>query len=156
MQTSCPERLELKSFFSILCLVLAGCAAQPRVVFYQLNDLERLTKKSLDRAVWENAVPLDKDVLNTPLSKDEYASYHLVQVRTQEKSHVHENHDLAVFVQSGEGTMFLGKESFKVRAGSVIFIRHGIVHYFVNEGPSPAAAIAVFSPPFDGKDIIFR
>ncbi len=94
--------------------------------------------------------------MNTLLLSSEFSSYHLIQIRTREKSHVHETHDLAVFVQSGFGKMYLGRESFGVRPGSVVFIPRRTPHYFVNVGKTPAVAIAIYSPPFDGKDMVFK
>jgi mannose-6-phosphate isomerase-like protein (cupin superfamily) len=82
------------------------------------------------------------------------ATYHLVQIRTQEKPHRHDYHDLVAFIQSGVGMMFLGEKSFRVGPGSVVFIPHGTPHYFVNTGPTPAVAVTVFSPAYDGRDFV--
>ena len=140
---------------ALLCVFLGGCASVPSPVFYSLNQLEHLTSKTLDRMVWENELSQEEPLSSTVILKSDEASYHLIQVRGAEKKHMHEYHDLAVFVQSGTGTMFLGKEKFNVRGGAVIFVPHGIPHYFVNTGPQPAVAVSVFSPPFDGKDIVY-
>lgn len=101
--------------------------------------------------LWENPLKLEEEISNTLISRGDLASYHLVQIRGSEKPHYHEFHDLAVFMQSGSGTIFLEKESFKVKAGSVIFIPHDTTHYFLNNGADPAVAIVVFSPPFNGE-----
>jgi quercetin dioxygenase-like cupin family protein len=79
---------------------------------------------------------------------------HLIQIRGAEKPHRHLYHDAVVFLESGQGTLYLGKNVLKLQAGSVIFIEHGTPHYFVNQGPEPAVAVAVFSPPYDGQDLI--
>lgn len=139
---------------ALFAMSLFGCANVSNTVLYQITDLGRLNRKSLDRFLWENVIKPEEAISNAPILMGDLASYHLVQIRGAEKPHAHEFHDLAVFLQSGVGTMFLGKQSFKVKAGSVIFIPHGTPHYFVNMGESPAVAIVVFSPAYDGKDSV--
>src|SRR3989344_1371695 len=104
---------------ALLCVFLGGCASAPSPVFYSLNQFERLTSKTLERMVWENELPQEEPPASAGVLKRDEASYRLVQVRGAEKKHAHEYHDLAVFVQSGTGTMFLGKEKFNLRAGAV-------------------------------------
>lgn len=135
-------------------LFITGCATAPRTVFYQLNAADKVDQKTLDRLLWENALDPNQNMSNSVILTSDMASYHLVQVRTQEEPHKHEYHDSVAFVQSGTGVMFLKDQPFKVGPGAVIFIEHGTPHYFVNTGPEPAVIIAVFSPPYDGKDRI--
>ena len=142
--------------FGTLCLALTGCVTVTRTVFYQMNEVDRVSSKSLKRMLWENEISREESILTSQILRGDLASYHLIQLPAAEKNHMHEFHDLAVFVQSGSGTMFLGNESFKAGSGSVIFIPHGTWHAFVNSGPEPAVAIAVYSPGFDGKDIRYE
>jgi len=137
-----------------LLFLLAACTASPRAMLYQVNYMGRIDQKSLDRTVWENSIAKEQAVASTTLLSGDLASYHLVQIRGKESLHKHDFHDLAVFMQSGTGKIYMGKDSVKVSAGSMIFIPHGMTHQFVNIGPSPAVAIVVFSPPFNGKDVV--
>lgn len=137
-------------------LILTGCVTSQRAVFYQLNKFEDLKSKTLRRMLWENDIDPSKNLTSSIILRGDLASYHLIQVRGSEKKHVHQFHDLAVFVQSGRGVMHLGKRQFKATAGSVIFIPHGTPHWFVNGGGDPAVAIAIFSPAYDGKDYVER
>ena len=141
-----------------LCLaaLLSGCAASQNFVFYQYNEVEGVKSKSLDRIKWENAVQPGEDLSKTLILQMDNSSTHLIQIRGSEKKHVHEFHDSTVIIQSGSGRMYLGRSSFKAHPGSIIFIPHGVEHYYVNGGSEPTSAIAVFSPAYDGKDIVFR
>lgn len=142
---------KLGIFLPAALWVLAGCASR-RVVFHHITPLGKLEQKSLDQMLWEHTVDPGKDVDSERIVVSESASYHLIRVQGSEKPHVHETHDLAVFVLAGTGVLFLGDGSVRVGEGSVIFIPQGKRHYFVNTGPTPAVAVAVFSPPYDGKD----
>ena len=96
----------------------------------------------------------DQDIRIDLVATGPATSVHVVQLRKSEKPHIHATHDLKVVVLRGRGTMHIGKEKFRCDAGSVFDIPKGTPHYFMNEGPRPAAALATFSPPYDGKDMI--
>ncbi len=136
--------------------LLSGCAASQKYVFYQYTPLEGIKGKSLERLKWENAVQPGEDLSKTMILEMDNSSTHLIQIRGSEKKHVHEFHDATVFIQSGTGRMYLGKKSVQVGPGAVIFIPRGLEHYFVNGGSETSSAIVVFSPSFDGKDVIIK
>lgn len=142
-------------FLGACLFSFASCATTPRTVFYKLNKMEKLSGKSLKKLLWENEMGSEEDHSSTVIVRSDLASYHLVQLRGSEKNHLHEFHDLVVFVQSGSGVMFLGKESFRVSAGSIVFIPHGVPHYMVSSGSDPTVAVLVFSPSFDGNDVLY-
>lgn len=131
-----------------------GCAGGPRTVLVNVSDKGRLEERTLDSLIWENPLPEDENIAVKTLLKGDLASYHLIQVRNAEKPHKHDFHDVAVFVQEGQGVLTLGAHRVTVTPGSVVFIPHGLPHYFENAGASPAAVIAVFSPPYDGQDSV--
>ena len=147
----------MKRFTAFLALAcLGGCAAPQKYVFYQYTQLEGIKAKTADHFKWENAIQPGEDVSKVRILEMENSSAHFIQIRGTEKKHSHDLHDLTVIIQSGSGRMYLGASSVGVAAGAVIFIPRGLEHYFVNGGPEPASAIAVYSPAFDGKDIVFR
>ena len=147
-------RLSLKPIVFLFFLALLPACATPRnTVFYQYNELEGVKSKTLDRLKWENTMQPDENISKNLILQTDFSSTHLIRIRGSEKRHVHEFHDSTVFFQSGTGRMYLGKSSFNVGPGAVIFIPHGVEHYFVNGGNEPATAIAVFSPSFDGQDV---
>jgi mannose-6-phosphate isomerase-like protein (cupin superfamily) len=88
------------------------------------------------------------------ISKSEQASAHIVWIRTEEKLHVHSKHDATVVVLKGKGWFRYGSQEFHVKEGDVFTVTRGIAHAFRNEAKDPTAVYVVFSPPFDGKDVI--
>src|SRR3990172_5980826 len=147
----------MKWVAAVLALAcFGGCAAPQKYVFYQYTQLEGIKSKTADRFKWENSVQPVEDMAKALILEMENSSAHFIQIQGSEKKHSHDFHDLTVIVQSGRGRMYLGTSSVNVRSGAVIFIPRGLEHYFVNGGPEPASAIAVYSPAFDGKDIVER
>ena len=145
----------MKRFAVFLALAgLSGCAGAPKYVFYQYTQLEGIKSKSSEHYKWENAVQPGEDIAKANILAMDYSSAHFIQIRGTEKKHSHDLHDLTVVIQSGRGRMYLGNSSVSVQAGAVVFIPRGLEHYFVNGGPEPATAMAIYSPPFDGKDIV--
>ena len=50
--------------------------------------------------------------------------------------------------------MRVANASFAVKAGDVLFIPKAVPHAFKNQETTPAVAIVVFTPAFDGKDTV--
>ncbi|OGR83258.1 MAG: hypothetical protein A2901_08340 [Elusimicrobia bacterium RIFCSPLOWO2_01_FULL_54_10] len=147
----------MKTFLPFLALCLFyGCAAPQKYAFYQYTELEGVKSKTLDRLKWENSVQPGEDISKALILEMDNASSHLIQIRGSEKRHSHDLHDLTVILQSGRGRMFMGNSSVSVGPGAVIFIPRGLAHYFVNGSAEPASAIAIYSPAFDGKDVVDR
>jgi mannose-6-phosphate isomerase-like protein (cupin superfamily) len=136
------------SIVAIFCvLLLAGCAASPRVL---LHDPPRA--ESVAALVERSLLPPGENIRATEVGRGESSSVHLVQIRDREKPHVHARYDLTVVVAEGRGRLWLAGEELPMRAGDAVFIPRGTPHFFVNEGTEPAAAIVVFSPAFNGPD----
>jgi mannose-6-phosphate isomerase-like protein (cupin superfamily) len=142
----------LTAVLALSAILLTGCAMGRKTVFYHLNPEGKIDQKTLERLLWENELGANQNVSSSIILTTDMASVHLVQVRTQEEPHLHQYHDSVAFMESGTGRLFLGDQSIPVKAGSVVFVPYGTPHYFVNTGPEPAVIIAVFSPPYDGKD----
>jgi mannose-6-phosphate isomerase-like protein (cupin superfamily) len=88
------------------------------------------------------------------LGRTASASHHLVQVRDAEPPHFHRTHDLTVTVLRGAGNVRVGERTVAVRAGDVVIIPRGVPHFFRNGGDGVAVALSVFTPPFDGADVV--
>jgi len=86
------------------------------------------------------------------IGRDAHTSHHVVWIRDREIAHRHDRHDLWVVMLRGHGTMRLGDEERPVGAGSVLYVPRGAVHAFRNLSGDVAAAYAVYSPAFDGRD----
>jgi mannose-6-phosphate isomerase-like protein (cupin superfamily) len=128
-----------------------GCVTgSPRIL---AGDKNRISGQDLAAALSSNPIAAGENVHVSLLRKTDHASVHLVQVRWAEKPHIHESHDMIVLVVRGHGDMTIGRETRVIREGDVIDVPAGTRHFFTNRGRSPAVAVVVFSPPFDGKDI---
>lgn len=99
-------------------------------------------------------LPPGQEVAVTDLARTPTSSVHLVQIRHQEPLHTHQHHDLVAVLLRGRGTLRLGAKTLTMREGSVVVIPSRVPHAFVNASRRPAAALVVFSPPFDGTDTV--
>lgn len=113
-----------------------------------------IESKDLDRLIAENTPGPDQDIRAVLLHKTENESIHLVLIRTAEKPHIHQSHDGFVVLKRGAGTLHFGEKSLAMKTGDIVFIPRGTVHYFVNTSGEPAVALGVFTPPYDGKDVV--
>lgn len=95
---------------------------------------------------------LRRDVAVKFLTKTDEASLHLVRLRGAEKPHVHDRHDLTVFVLKGKARLHLAGRTSVVKKGDLIVIPRGTVHWAESKSHESTEAYAVFSPPFDGED----
>ncbi len=109
------------------------------------------TGKTIYHANWSEEEHGDEIVVKT-LNVTDTASYHVIRLVTAEKPHIHDYHDLTVFVLKGRARMNLGDRTEIVKAGDVIEIPRGVVHWAENIGRQASEVYAVFSPPFDGVD----
>ncbi|OGH62862.1 MAG: hypothetical protein A3G34_16665 [Candidatus Lindowbacteria bacterium RIFCSPLOWO2_12_FULL_62_27] len=130
-------------------LVLAACATTTAALNLHLGgqviDLGRFLK--------DHPLAPQQNIRVDLIGTGETSSVHVVQVRDSEAPHVHANHDLRVVVLRGRGTLVIGHRKIRAGVGSVFEIERGTRHYFVNAGPRPAAALATFTPPYDGSDM---
>lgn len=128
----------------------AQTAPAPPPVLDALFD----TRISEPLAMLAARVPLapDQDFKVVELGRSESTSHHVAAIRTAERPHRHDHHDLLVVLVRGHGTQRVGDVTREVGEGSVLFVPRGVVHAFTNTGPEPAIAYVVYAPPFDGKD----
>lgn len=130
----------------ILLLTLAGCSDG------QLLLDGRSHPAGYDELLEQAPPPPGQNIHVIELDRSESQSVHLVRIRDREQPHLHTRYDVFVVLLRGKGSLWLGGERRPMREGDTAFIRRGRPHHFVNEGSSPAAAMAVFAPAFDGPD----
>ena len=106
--------------------------------------------------VWLAAhpMPAGDPLLAVKVGETVSASYHVIQVRTQERPHVHQEHDALVTLLEGRGELHLGDRVLALRCGDTVAVPRGTAHWFRNTSRHPAVAFATFSPPYDGKDMV--
>lgn len=112
--------------------------------------------QALDLGTLKNEVPdfQGKPLLIRNLARNPGFSTHLVWIRSREEPHIHATHDATVLLVKGRGILNLAGRDYPMAAGSLVSIPQGKVHAFVNTEAGPALAYVIFSPPFDGKDIV--
>ena len=105
-----------------------------------------------EKLLGEHPLAPGKDFQVSELGRDQSSSHHLVWIADREQLHRHDGHDLLVVVLRGWGTMRIGSDVQPVGTGSVFYVPRGTPHAFTNLSGKPAAAYAVYVPPYDGKD----
>jgi mannose-6-phosphate isomerase-like protein (cupin superfamily) len=107
------------------------------------------SSRARDLAAELAAHPLarNENIRPLPLARGEHTSHLLVQIRDREPVHYHADSDISVLMLRGSGTIHIGEQRLPAKAGDVMFIPRGVVHYFINEAKEPAAALVIYSPP---------
>jgi mannose-6-phosphate isomerase-like protein (cupin superfamily) len=134
-----------------LVLVSFACAPAPRISLQYGTELKQA---EIEKVLAENPLGANENIKITTLGQGQSASHHIVQIRDRETPHVHRIHDGTVMVVKGRGYLMMENRRIDLSAGDIVYIPRGAVHYFVNTAAEPAVAFVVFSPPFDGKDIV--
>ena len=146
-------------FFASICLLAVGMSLLFTGCSMRDTTLYSYRRAYLEEDDWEDILrenqisPCDNITVND-LSADKNVSFHLVQIRDREVPHIHKKHDLTVIVKKGKGRMYLGRSVFRVEPDAIIFIPRGVPYCFVNGTDEVAAIIAIFTPGFDGKDVV--
>ena len=110
--------------------------------------------KDIDRVLDANRLLNDENIRSTLLHQTDRESIHLIQIRFKEPPHIHKNHDLLVILNRGEGVLHIGGETLSMKRGDSVHIPQGITHFFENTGKEVAVGIGIFTPPYDGTDMI--
>jgi mannose-6-phosphate isomerase-like protein (cupin superfamily) len=100
--------------------------------------------RDLEKLLRDNPLAPGENIKPIALQRSAHV---LVQVRDREPVHYHADSDITVLMVRGAGTMHLGAQTVATKAGDTVFIPRGAVHYFVNAGTEPAAALVTYSPP---------
>jgi len=132
----------------LLAAMLGGCAARsPRVALGPLTS-------GVDAFLTAHPLLPGEPLRGDEVGRTAGASYHLVQVRGNEKPHRHAAHDLAVVVLRGRGTLALGSARIALAAGDAALVPRGAVHWFANGGRCAAVALVIFTPALDAPDSV--
>ena len=132
-------------------LSFAACAPLPYVFLQYGTELKQINPA---KVVAENPLGPNENIKMTNLGQGQGVSHHIVQIRDRESPHLHKAHDGTVTMISGHGYLIMNNRRIELAAGDIVYVPRGAVHYYVNSGFEPTIAFVVFSPPFDGKDVI--
>lgn len=75
------------------------------------------------------------------------------------KAHLHEAHETAIFVLSGQAGMWYGEQlehHLTVQAGDYLYIPAGVPHLPYNPGPDEAVAVLSRTDPNEQESVILR
>lgn len=145
------KRLAANAGALCAALWLGACATQGGA-FVAPDDAGSLTARDLERVLRENVLAPGQNIKVVSLQRGAHSAHVLVQVRDREPVHYHADSDITVLMLRGTGTMHVGAQALATRAGDTVFIPRGVVHYFVNESTTPAAALVTYSPPPGPQD----
>ena len=109
------------------------------------------TPPETEGILW-TAEELEQDIAIRKLSVAEDASYHVGRIRTQEKPHLHHDHDLSVYILTGEVLVHFGNRKLTLMPGMGMDIPRGMTHWAENRHHPASEAYLIFSPAFEGTD----
>jgi mannose-6-phosphate isomerase-like protein (cupin superfamily) len=139
---------------ALVLLVAGASGSDPKPAAPGLDALfpgGRISE-SLEALLAQHPLEKGKDFQVTEIGRDAGSSHHLVWIVSGEQPHRHDTHDLFVVMLRGYGTMRIGAETRPLGAGSLVYVPRATPHAFTNLSGAPAAAYAIYFPPFDGKD----
>ena len=74
-------------------------------------------------------------------------------------AHLHEHHETAIYVLSGEAEMWYGEqlaEHLTVRAGEFLYIPAGMPHLPLNRSTEPVTAVLARTDPNEQESVVLR
>ena len=130
-------------------LVFAGCVSGPHFYLQYGGEYREL---ELEKILADNALAPGDNIKVANLGRSASASQHVVQIRDREVLHVHKLHDATVTMMRGQGYLILDDKRVNLKAGDIVHVQRGVAHQYFNTSRDPTVLLAVYSPPFDGKD----
>lgn len=131
----------MKFTISILLFLFSFCA-------FAQNDVTNLKEVSPDKE-YDNILVKD-------LYSDAKASYFVIWIKKEVKSHKHLKHTESIIVLDGEGEMTVGKKKFDIKQGDHFTIPENTFHSVIVTSKDPLKIVSVQTPEFFGKDRIFE
>jgi quercetin dioxygenase-like cupin family protein len=112
--------------------------------------------KNIDEITNEKALAEGENIMIIPIGKDKSSSIYLFQIRENAEmdAHYHKSHDMIMYIKKGSGILELDGTRHSVEEGMMVVIPRLIVHKFINIGEVTSIAVSIFSPLFEGNDII--
>ena len=143
--------IKLARRIGLAVLFLSACVSGPHFYLQYGNDYREV---DLERILADNSLTPGDNIKVANLGGSDSASQHVVQIRDREVLHVHKLHDATVTMMRGHGYLFLADKRVNLKAGDIVHVQRGVPHQYVNTASDLTVLLAVYSPPFDGKDNI--
>ncbi|MGR3303605.1 MAG: cupin domain-containing protein [Candidatus Scalindua sp.] len=151
-------------FLPIVFLVASGCKGlqKPGEFVESLRNPTSFPEiflpeiKNIDEIVNEKPLAEDENVMIIPIGKDKSSSIYLFQIRENAEmdAHYHKSHDVIMYIKKGSGILELDGTRHSVKEGMLVVIPRLIVHRFINTGEVTNITVSIFSPLFEGNDVI--
>ncbi len=110
--------------------------------------------KNVEDVAHKNPLGDDEEVKIIHVSENKNASMHLIQIRENAvlRPHYHRRHDKVIYVEKGTSIATVDGSRYVVKPGSMLQIPNRTVLTIHNTGDETFVAVAIYSPPFDGRD----
>ena len=152
-------------FLPVVFLVASGCKGMKEKPGEFIESLRNPTSfpevflpeiKNIDEIINEKALAEGENIMIIPIGKDKSSSIYLFQIRENAEmdAHYHKSHDMIMYIKKGSGILELDGTRHRVEEGMMVVIPRLIVHKFINIGEVTSIAVSIFSPLFEGNDII--
>ena len=82
-----------------------------------------------------------------------------IQPGDRAKAHLHENHETAIYVISGESVMWYGERlenRVEAKAGDMVYIPAGVPHLPANLSDAPCVAVIARTDPNEQESVVLR
>ena len=82
-----------------------------------------------------------------------------IQPGDRAKAHLHENHETAIYVISGESVMWYGERlenRVEAKAGDMVYIPAGMPHLPANLSDTPCVAVIARTDPNEQESVVLR
>jgi quercetin dioxygenase-like cupin family protein len=142
-------KASLPYLFIAAALIFSACVSGPHFYLQYGSEYREI---DLNKILADNPLAPGENIKVANLGRSASASQHIVQIRDREVLHVHKIHDVTVTLMRGHGYLVLDQRRVTLKAGDVIHIPRGVAHQYVNTSTEPTVGLAVYAPPFDGKD----
>ncbi len=141
-----------------LILLLIGCCKQEPIQ----NPEEELKIIIGETEQWDLGSyllknPLPEDMLDAYLQMGSttYSSYGVILAHNALSARSHDEHDLLLYGHSGTADFIVDEDTHTLTIGDMLFIPQGAIYSAKKTGAQPLQILAVFTPAFDGKDVIY-
>lgn len=132
-----------------LMIVLSGCqhiAREPETVLFHGIEDGILNSRVLKSTFRMEKFKGKQNIITHPLIKSNSREILAVQIRDREQPHLHENHDLTVYLYRSKGALRSPGDSIPMQAGDWISIERNLPHQFITRGSKPAQALVIRTP----------
>ena len=83
-------------------------------------------------------------------------SFGMVRARERLSARSHREHDLVLYVHSGNARFNVGGRDYTAVTGDVVYIPRGLKYSAESSDGNPLDFFTVYYPPFKGEDIIYH